>query len=139
MSRFYGLRFKYGITYCVLAPSQSKTLVVYTVIARARPTQLAPRSTSTMTILVTGATGTVGGHVVEQLVKRGATVRALVRDPSKGNFPPGVEVVQGDLLDVDALRSAFAGVSTLFLLNGVVADEFTQALLALNLAREAGI
>lgn len=92
-----------------------------------------------MTILVTGATGTVGGHVVEQLVKRGATVRALVRDPSKGNFPPGVEVVQGDLLDVDALRSAFAGVSTLFLLNGVVADEFTQALLALNLAREAGI
>jgi uncharacterized protein YbjT (DUF2867 family) len=43
------------------------------------------------------------------------------------------------LLDVDSLRSAFAGVSTLFLLNAVVADEFTQALLALNLARDAGI
>jgi uncharacterized protein YbjT (DUF2867 family) len=92
-----------------------------------------------MTILVTGATGTVGGQVVEQLAKRGADVRALVRDPSKANFPAGVGVVQGDLLDVDALRSAFAGVSTLFLLNAVVADEYTQALIALNVAREAGI
>jgi uncharacterized protein YbjT (DUF2867 family) len=47
--------------------------------------------------------------------------------------------VQGDLLDVDALRGAFAGVSTLFLLNAVAPDEFTQALITLNLAREAGV
>lgn len=92
-----------------------------------------------MTILVTGATGTVGRHVVEQLVKRGANVRALVRDPAKANFAAGVDVVQGDLLDVDALRGAFSGVSTLFLLNAVVADEYTQALIALNVAREVGI
>jgi uncharacterized protein YbjT (DUF2867 family) len=92
-----------------------------------------------MTILVTGATGTVGGQVVEQLVKRGANVRALVRDASKAKLPAGVTVVQGDLLDVDSLRGALAGVSTLFLLNAVVPDEFTQALIALNLAREAGI
>jgi len=92
-----------------------------------------------MTILVTGATGTIGRQVVDQLVKRGARVRALVRDPAKANFPDGVDVVQGDLLDVDALRGAFAGVSALFLLNAVVPDEFTQALVALNLAREAGV
>jgi uncharacterized protein YbjT (DUF2867 family) len=92
-----------------------------------------------MTILVTGATGTVGRQVIEQLVKRGANVRALVRDPAKANLPAGVTVVQGDLLDVDALRGAFSGVSTLFLLNAVAPDEFTQALIALNLAREAGI
>ena len=92
-----------------------------------------------MTILVTGATGNVGSQVVDQLVKRGADVRALVRDPSKAKFPAGVSVVQGDLLDVDSLRRAFSGVSTLFLLNAVVPDEFTQALIALNLAREAGI
>ncbi|WP_413737063.1 SDR family oxidoreductase [Sodalis sp. RH21] len=92
-----------------------------------------------MTILVTGATGTVGRQVVEQLVKRGAGVRALVRDPSKAGFPAGVDVVQGDLLDVDALRGAFSGVSTLFLLNAVAADEYTQALISLNVAREAGI
>lgn len=92
-----------------------------------------------MTILVTGASGTVGRHVVEQLVKRGASVRALTRDPAKAAFPAGVEVAAGDLLDIDAFRRALDGVSTLFLLNAVVADEVTQALVALNLAREAGI
>ncbi|MFC3219196.1 SDR family oxidoreductase [Tianweitania populi] len=92
-----------------------------------------------MTILVTGATGNIGSQIVDHLVKRGADVRALVRDPAKAKFAPGVSVVQGDLLDVDSLREAFAGVSTLFLLNAVVPDEFTQALIALNLAHEAGI
>ncbi|MGO8261470.1 SDR family oxidoreductase [Rhizobium ruizarguesonis] len=92
-----------------------------------------------MTILVTGATGNVGRQVVEHLVKRSADVRALVRDPSKAEFPAGVSVVQGDFLDVDALRNAMSGVSTLFLLNAVVPDEFTQALIALNVARSAGI
>jgi uncharacterized protein YbjT (DUF2867 family) len=92
-----------------------------------------------MTILVTGATGTVGRQVVEQLVKRGADVRALVRDPAKVKFPAGVSVVQGDLLDVDSVRSALSDVSTLFLLNAVAPDEFTQALIALNLARAVGV
>jgi len=92
-----------------------------------------------MTILVTGANGTVGRQVVEQLVKRGADVRALVRDPAKANFPAGVAVVQGDLLDPDSVRAAVQGVSTLFLLNAVVPDEFTQALIALNVAKEAGV
>ena len=92
-----------------------------------------------MTILVTGATGRVGRKVVQQLVKRGADVRVLVRDPAKAKFPAGVEVVQGDLLDIDALRTALSGVNTLFLLNAVAGDEFTQALIALNIARESGV
>ena len=92
-----------------------------------------------MTILVTGATGRVGRQVVHQLVDRGADVRVLVRDPSKADFPPAVTVVQGDMLDLDSLRKAFAGVRTLFLLNAVAADEFTQALIALNVARESGV
>eukprot|EP01032_Pedospumella_encystans_P003829 gene3829-4526_t len=92
-----------------------------------------------MTILVTGATGRIGRHVVDHLIQRGADVRALVRDPAKAGLPAGVDIVQGDLFDIDALRGALSGVSTLFLLNAVAADEFTQALIALNLAREAGI
>ncbi|MER8555222.1 NmrA/HSCARG family protein [Mesorhizobium sp. M1217] len=92
-----------------------------------------------MTILVAGATGNIGGQVIHHLVDRGADVRALVRDPSKANFPAGVAVVKGDFLDVDSLRTAFDGVSTLFLLNAVAPDEFTQALIALNVARSAGV
>jgi uncharacterized protein YbjT (DUF2867 family) len=92
-----------------------------------------------MTILVTGATGRVGHHVVDQLVARGAQVRVLTRDPSKARFPAGVEVAQGDLLDPDSLRAAFRGVRTLFLLNAVTGDEFTQAIITLNIAREAGV
>jgi uncharacterized protein YbjT (DUF2867 family) len=92
-----------------------------------------------MTILITGATGRVGRHVVDQLVQRGAAVRVLTRAPSKASFPAGVDVVQGDLLDIDAMRAAFDGVRTLFLLNAVTGDEFTQAILTLNLAREAGV
>lgn len=92
-----------------------------------------------MTILVTGATGRVGRNVVEQLTKRGANVRVLTRDPVKANINGNVEVVKGDLLDLDALRGAFIGVRTLFLLNAVTGDEFTQALITLNVARESGV
>src|SRR4051812_44567969 len=99
---------------------------------------LSPNRRIPVTILVTGATGRVGHHVVDQLAKRGAKVRVLTRDPSKANFPAGVEVARGELLDIESLRSAFTGVSTLFLLNAVTGDEFTQAIVTLNIAREAG-
>jgi len=92
-----------------------------------------------MTILVIGATGRVGRHVVEQLVARDASVRVLTRDPTKAAFPAGVDVAKGDLLDIDSLRAAFVGVRTLFLLNAVTGDEFTQAIVTLNVAREAGV
>ncbi|MFC5419971.1 SDR family oxidoreductase [Bosea eneae] len=92
-----------------------------------------------MTILVIGASGRVGSQVVQQLVQRGAGVRVLTRDPARARFPAGVDVAQGDILDIDALRSAFSGVRTLFLLNAVAGDEFTQAITALNIAREAGV
>jgi uncharacterized protein YbjT (DUF2867 family) len=92
-----------------------------------------------MTILVVGATGRVGRHVVDQLVKRGVAVRVLTRDASKASFPEGVDVAQGELLDLASLRKAFDGVTTLFLLNAVTGDEFTQAIITLNVAREAGV
>lgn len=92
-----------------------------------------------MTILVTGSTGLIGSHVVALLAAQGADVHALTRTPEKRQFPPGVTAVKGDFQDVDSMRAAMAGARTLFLLNTVAADEVTQALIALNLAREAGI
>ncbi|MCJ2028655.1 NmrA family NAD(P)-binding protein [Methylobacterium sp. J-043] len=92
-----------------------------------------------MTILVTGATGTIGSQVVQRLADQGASVRALVRDKGKYQGPAGVEPVQGNMSDVASTREALKGIDTLFLLNAVAADEMTQALLTLDLAREAGI
>ncbi|MEZ5702655.1 MAG: NmrA family NAD(P)-binding protein [Burkholderiaceae bacterium] len=92
-----------------------------------------------MTLLVTGSTGLIGSNVVALLAAQGTRVRALTRSPEKARFPSGVEVAKGDFLDVASMRAAMAGVRTLFLLNTVAADEITQALIALNLAREAGI
>jgi uncharacterized protein YbjT (DUF2867 family) len=92
-----------------------------------------------MSILVTGATGTIGSLVVQGLAAAGAEVRAFVRTPGKQSFPAGVKEVVGDLTDVPSLRAALSSVRTLFLLNAVTPDELTQALVALNLAREAGI
>jgi uncharacterized protein YbjT (DUF2867 family) len=48
-------------------------------------------------ILITGATGNVGGRGLSQLMTTGAKVRALVRNPEAARFPPQVEVVRGDL------------------------------------------
>jgi uncharacterized protein YbjT (DUF2867 family) len=93
-----------------------------------------------MTILVTGSTGTIGSQVVQRLAGQGARVRALVRgDASKAKLPAGVEPIQGDMTDVASMRTVLKGVDTLFLLNAVAADEVTQALGTIDLAREAGI
>ena len=69
-----------------------------------------------MTIFVTGATGTVGRHVVDQLIRRGEKVRALTRNPLQANLPADVEVVAGDLSDPSTLDSALVGVSGMHLI-----------------------
>lgn len=92
-----------------------------------------------MSILVTGANGTIGSLVVQGLAAAGAPVKALVRKPGKQPFAAGVTEIVGDLTDVASMRAALTSVRTLFLLNAVTPDEVTQALVALNLAREAGI
>ncbi|KQQ75683.1 NmrA family transcriptional regulator [Xanthomonas sp. Leaf131] len=92
-----------------------------------------------MSILVTGATGTIGSLITQGLADAGAEVKALVRQPGKRVFPAGVTEVVADLTDVASMRAALSSARTLFLLNAVTPDEVTQALIALNLAKEAGI
>ncbi|WP_122872394.1 NAD(P)H-binding protein, partial [Pseudomonas viridiflava] len=91
-----------------------------------------------MSILVIGATGTVGSLIVQRLAAADAEVKALVRQPGKASFPAGVTEVVADLTDVPSIRAALTSVRTLFLLNAVTPDEVTQALITLNLAQEAG-
>ncbi|MCB4811788.1 NmrA/HSCARG family protein [Methylovorus menthalis] len=92
-----------------------------------------------MSILVIGATGTIGSLITQGLADSGAEVKALVRQLGKRAFPAGVTEVVGDLTDVPSMRAALSSVRTLFLLNAVTPDEVTQAIITLNLAREAGI
>ncbi|MEU4233445.1 NAD(P)H-binding protein [Nonomuraea sp. NPDC026600] len=70
-----------------------------------------------MTILVTGATGTVGRLIVDELARNGHQVRALTRDPAKADLPEGVEVVAGDLAEPNSLMAAFEGVEAVHLIN----------------------
>ena len=92
-----------------------------------------------MAILVTGSTGVIGKQILEHLGGTGAEVRALTRSPEEAQFPADVTAIKGDLSDVDAVRQAMRGVSTLFLLAPNAADELTQALQTLSVAREAGV
>ncbi|MFD6394310.1 NAD(P)H-binding protein [Nocardia sp. NPDC060259] len=65
-------------------------------------------------ILVTGATGHVGGEVVQALVRAGEPARALVREPADLS----IEQVAGDLNEPDSLAPALEGVRAVFLLPG---------------------
>jgi NADP-dependent 3-hydroxy acid dehydrogenase YdfG len=59
----------------------------------------------TMSILVTGSTGTIGSQVVQRLTGQSERIRALVRDDaSKVKVPTGVEPVQADMTDVASMR-----------------------------------
>jgi uncharacterized protein YbjT (DUF2867 family) len=93
-----------------------------------------------MKVLVTGAAGMVGSAVVKELLKRDANVRVLVRKrESADKFGSAVEVAVGDLLDPVSIELALQGVDKLYLLNAVVADELTQALITYGVARRMGI
>jgi uncharacterized protein YbjT (DUF2867 family) len=67
-------------------------------------------------ILVTGATGNVGRHVVAGLLERGVAVRALVEPGGAGEVPDGVEVLTGDLNDAGTQGKAVEGAEGVFLL-----------------------
>lgn len=69
-----------------------------------------------MTILVTGATGTVGRALVGQLHEAGHAVRALTHDPTAAKLPEGVEVVRGDVTAVATVAAALDGVTAAHLI-----------------------
>ncbi|MCP2259992.1 Uncharacterized conserved protein YbjT, contains NAD(P)-binding and DUF2867 domains [Streptoalloteichus tenebrarius] len=80
-------------------------------------------------VLVTGATGNVGGQVVAQLRGTGVAVRALARKPESADLPEGVEVVRGDLGDASTLDAALEGVDAVFLVWPFFTTEAAPAVL----------
>jgi uncharacterized protein YbjT (DUF2867 family) len=66
-------------------------------------------------VLVTGATGTIGRLVVDELLRAGAEVRALTRRPQHAALPSGVEVVAGDFTVPASIDAALEGAATVFL------------------------
>ena len=101
-------------------------------------------------ILLTGATGYVGGRLLTKLVADGRSVRCLTRRPEalQGRVSESVEIVQGDVLDSPSLCTAFEGVETAFYFvhsmgdnqdfesqDRIAAENFSQAATAAGVKR----
>lgn len=84
---------------------------------------ISPNSGKNKPILVTGATGYVGGRLVPRLLAEGYRVRCLVRDRTRlagRSWLGQVEVVEADVLDPDSLPAAFEGISAAYyLIHGI--------------------
>ena len=96
-----------------------------------------------MKIAVLGATGRTGRPLVEELLRRGHHVVAVVRDPAGAGLPDGVELVPGDVRDADVLRRAVAGADAVVSAPGPRKGDprlhREVALLLAGVMREAGV
>lgn len=94
-----------------------------------------------MTILVTGATGNIGGEVIRHLLEQKASIRAFVRNPQKAARleAQGVELAQGDFSQPETLEAALQGTEAAFL---VMSNDPNQVQLECNFidaAKRAGV
>ncbi len=95
-----------------------------------------------MRILLTGATGYVGGRLLKKLESQGHTVRCLARRPEylKDRIGPGTELVEGDLLNETSLEKAMASIETAYYLvhsmgtKGVFEEEESRSATNFSLA-----
>jgi uncharacterized protein YbjT (DUF2867 family) len=76
-------------------------------------------STTTMTVLVVGATGSIGRLVVAEALRQGHAVRALVRDLTRARgLPPEAQCMIGDLTRADSLAAAVEGIDAIVFTHG---------------------
>lgn len=93
-------------------------------------------------IVVTGATGKTGRHIVPMLVEKGVSVRAMTRDPERAKTMPGfdgAEVVHGDPMLEDPLAAAFAGAEKIYLVPPIDAQFAVIEQRMIAAARRAGV
>ena len=103
----------------------------------------------TSTILVTGATGYVGGRLVPRLLDAGHRVRILVRDPARvlgRSWADKVDIRKGDVSNFDTFFESFAGIETAYYLihslaqgRGFIDVDIKAARNFARAAREAGV
>lgn len=100
-----------------------------------------PMSATARPVLVTGASGFVGRHIVQRLSKSGYCVKALVRRPPKQEFDPLVEVAIGDLSQPETYTPALDGVTAVVhaALTDKLADEPQATCRLLSLSARAGV
>jgi nucleoside-diphosphate-sugar epimerase len=87
-----------------------------------------------MKVLVTGATGFVGGHLVDRLLEHGDTITALVRSPSRAAplAQRGVRLVPGDLSNLAALGDALQDVDLVYHAAAILGSPSEALLMAAN-------
>ena len=98
-----------------------------------------------MSIVVVGATGTIGQHVVRGLAAKGEPVRVLTRDAGRARqvlgaaLPDGVQVVTGDLADASVVRRLVDGADRAFLTTPGSPEQPTLELGFLRAAAASGV
>src|SRR5437868_33217 len=95
-----------------------------------------------LNVLVTGATGKQGGHLVRELLARGHTIRALTRRPESPAAAAladrGIRIVKGDFEDQGSLERAVRGVDTVFAMTTPLENgEKAEARAGINIVRAA--
>ena len=96
-------------------------------------------------VLVTGASGFLGGELVHQLVANGESIRIIVRSSSNishlNSIKDKIEIVEGDILDVPSLESAFEGISTIYHSAAVIGytSSFYDAMYKCNIEGTANV
>jgi uncharacterized protein YbjT (DUF2867 family) len=94
-----------------------------------------------MTILITGATGNIGGEVVKHLIPKGLPLRIMVRNPAKADnlAAQGIELAAGDFSQPESLDAALAGVEKAFLVMPNDANQVELESNFIDAAQRAGV